>query len=160
MPRLIRGFTLIELMIVVSILGILLLFGVPSFRDFVRSNRLTTQANEFITSVKLARAEAVRRNRNIVLTPSDASDNSNEWGPGWAMTDPTEANALRVIAALPGTLTLDGPDTLAALTFNSTGMLDGITLDQVFLMCNDQKAGHRITLTRTGQTSQQETVCP
>ena len=61
------GFTLIELMVTIALLSILLTLGVPSFHSLIRNMSLTTQANQFVASVQLARSEAVRRNRSVLL---------------------------------------------------------------------------------------------
>lgn len=73
-----RGFTLIELMITVAILAILLGIGVPSFVDFIRNNRASTQANELATALNLARSEAVKRGLPVTLR-SPAAPNWTEY---------------------------------------------------------------------------------
>ncbi|MCX7069312.1 MAG: GspH/FimT family pseudopilin [Methylococcales bacterium] len=55
------GFTLLELIVAISIAGILMAMAIPSFSDMMRNNRLTTYANELVTSLNLARSEAVKR---------------------------------------------------------------------------------------------------
>jgi prepilin-type N-terminal cleavage/methylation domain-containing protein len=65
------GFTLIELMFVIT-LGVLLLgIGLPSFRDFIRSGRITTAANDLVADYNLARSEAVKRRLPVTLCKSD-----------------------------------------------------------------------------------------
>lgn len=55
------GFTLYELMLVLAIAGVLVGIGVPSLTQFVRSNQMTAAANDMLTAVHVARAEAVKR---------------------------------------------------------------------------------------------------
>jgi type IV fimbrial biogenesis protein FimT len=62
-----RGFTLWELMVAVTVAGIVLGLGVPSFREFQRNNAMTSAVNEFVTGVLLARAEAVKRQVPVTL---------------------------------------------------------------------------------------------
>ena len=154
-----RGFTLIELIITVTVLSVVLAFAIPSFRDFVRRNRLTTQSNEFVTAVNLARAEAIRRNRNVSLNANDPSDNNNEWGMGWRVADllavPT---TLRVVPALPGSLTFNGPTGVNAVVFNPNGLLNAGA--GTYRLCDPEKSGHDIILSPTGQTSHVKVVCP
>ena len=57
----VRGFTLIELMITLAVAAILITAALPSFNEFIKNNRLTTQANNFIATLNLARSEAPAR---------------------------------------------------------------------------------------------------
>lgn len=65
-------------MITVTILAILLGIGVPSFVNFIRNTRASTQANEIATALNLARSEAVKRGLPVTLR-SPASPNWNEY---------------------------------------------------------------------------------
>lgn len=65
-----EGFTLIELMIAISLLAILMLLGMPAFSSYLQNAKLRSAAENFYAGVQMARAEAVRRNASvqIVLT--------------------------------------------------------------------------------------------
>lgn len=85
-----RGFTLIELMVVIAIVAIVSLVALPNFQQLIRSNRVATQTNEMVASLSLARTEAIRRNvsplgnRDVVLCPStDGLTCSGGWNQGW-----------------------------------------------------------------------------
>ena len=84
------GFTLLELMVTVAILAIVLSAGVPSYRGLVMDNRMASQANLFATSIKLARSNAVKYQRNATVCSSSNFDaavptcSSNaDWSNGW-----------------------------------------------------------------------------
>ena len=62
------GFTLIELMIAVSLLGVLLAIGVPAMRDWITNTQINTAAEAINNGLQLARSEAVRRNTNVHFT--------------------------------------------------------------------------------------------
>jgi type IV fimbrial biogenesis protein FimT len=68
-----RGFSLVELVIAVAIMGILLALGAPSFSTYLRNVKLRAAAENFMTGVQLARSEAVRMNTNVefLLTADD-----------------------------------------------------------------------------------------
>ena len=85
------GFTLIELMVTVSVAAVLLAIAAPSFSRLIAGNRITTQTNEFVGGLNLARAEAVRRGQGVSIR-SDSSD--IEFGTAWTVfSDPTFAGA-------------------------------------------------------------------
>lgn len=67
------GFSLIELVITVAIMGILLALALPSFSTYLRNAKLRAAAETFLTGVQLARSEAVRMNTSVefLLTTTD-----------------------------------------------------------------------------------------
>jgi type IV fimbrial biogenesis protein FimT len=82
------GFTLLELMIVVAIAAILMGIAIPSFMEAIRSNRLTTYANELVTALNLARSEAVKRGLTVAVRRVDNLSSTNlgagaNWEDGW-----------------------------------------------------------------------------
>lgn len=62
------GFTLIELMITIALLGVLLGMGVPALRDWITNTQINTAAEAINNGLQLARSEAVRRNTNVHFT--------------------------------------------------------------------------------------------
>lgn len=106
------GFTLIELMIVLAIAAILATIGAPAFWNMIQNQRATTQANEFVTAINLARSEAARRGARVELcasTDPDAGDCSgNDWTAGWLLRLEGDADeVIRVWEALPATANLN-----------------------------------------------------
>lgn len=75
-----KGFTLIELMITVTIMSILLTVGLPSFQSIIASSRLTSAANGMVSALQLARVEAVKQSKPVVI----AKKNGN-WQNGWVV---------------------------------------------------------------------------
>ncbi len=65
-----QGFTLIELMVVLSIAAAVLVIGVPNFNRFRLNNRLTNVANDMLGATVLARTEAIKRQVTVALCPS------------------------------------------------------------------------------------------
>ena len=72
------GFTLLELMIAISVAGVLMALAVPSFKDMIRNTRLTTYTNELVTALNLARSEAIKRGQQVVVSKTGAN-----WENGW-----------------------------------------------------------------------------
>jgi type IV fimbrial biogenesis protein FimT len=87
-----RGFTLVELMVAIMVLAILFGLAVPSFRDASLGSRLAGYANDMVASSQLARSEAVKRNRLVVICATDTTSDGDfvcvdepNWETGWAV---------------------------------------------------------------------------
>jgi prepilin-type N-terminal cleavage/methylation domain-containing protein len=65
-----QGFSLLELMVTLLVMGIVLGFGVPNFMEFQRSSVMTSEANDFVSAIYLARGEAVKRQTMVTLCAS------------------------------------------------------------------------------------------
>lgn len=73
-----QGFTLMEALTVVSIAAILMALGIPSFQNTILSNRLTTTANEFVSTYTSARLTAIRRNAAVQFCSGASASNGSE----------------------------------------------------------------------------------
>jgi type IV fimbrial biogenesis protein FimT len=76
-----RGFTLIELMITLVILGILITVGVPSLADFVATQRVRTTASDLMADMAFARAEAIKESRRVIM--QRVAGATSTWKDGW-----------------------------------------------------------------------------
>ena len=103
---------MLELMVTIAVLAILVTVGVPNFRDLIQNNRVTTQANELVTALNLARTEAVKRGRNVQVEVELSE-------PGWQATVSIvgEAEALRVFDRTGSAITVNE----STLVFSATG---------------------------------------
>jgi len=83
----VKGLTLIELIIVLSIIGISLGLTAPSFSNIINNNRLTTQYNELLTALSLTRSEAIKRQIRVTTcqssTGNSCTKDSSNWHKGW-----------------------------------------------------------------------------
>src|SRR5712691_7496890 len=75
-----RGFTIIELMITLTVLAVFLTLAAPSMRDLVIASQVRTTASDLYESVILARSEAIKRAANVDLIPV-----SGNWQNGWTV---------------------------------------------------------------------------
>ena len=76
-PRTSAGFTLLELVIVIALIGILLRLAVPPLRGALADQRAKTVAYETMAALNLARSEAIKRNTNVTLTATTATATSS-----------------------------------------------------------------------------------
>ncbi|MCV6610877.1 MAG: GspH/FimT family pseudopilin [Amphritea sp.] len=101
------GFSLVELMIVVAILGILLLVVAPDFGRFLADGRVNAAKDKLISSISLARTEAIKRGEQVVICRANAAGTScagggiaatsESWADGWLVfADADEDEALDV----------------------------------------------------------------
>jgi len=65
-----KGFTIVELMITIAILGILVAIAAPSFNESIARRRVDGIANELSTDLQFARAEAISKNIEVALVVS------------------------------------------------------------------------------------------
>lgn len=72
------GFTFIELMLVLVILGVLAALALPSMRNFVATSQVRSTASDLRASLARARSEAMLRNANVNVVPM-----SGNWSNGW-----------------------------------------------------------------------------
>jgi type IV fimbrial biogenesis protein FimT len=90
-----RGFTLMELMVVLALGAVILSLGVPSFNQFQQNSRITGLANDMLGGVQSARSEAIKRQVPVAVCPSD---------------DPTAANATCTAGTFRGWITFVDPN--------------------------------------------------
>jgi type IV fimbrial biogenesis protein FimT len=112
------GFTVIELLVTLTILGILVSISVPSFRDLILSTRVSSGASDVYAVLVYSRTEAIKRNANITIAPV-----SGNWANGWQVT--AGATVLSSHNALSG-LRVDCPAGTACaqtLTYGRNGRL-------------------------------------
>ena len=70
-----QGFTLLEMLITVTVLAILVALAAPNFRTLMDRNAVVTQANELLSNLLLARSEATKRNQRVVIRSVGGWDN-------------------------------------------------------------------------------------
>jgi len=78
-----RGLTLIELIVVIAVMSILLGIGLPALGQFQSSERGLARMNDLATSLALTRAEAIRRNRQVVICKSPGGEYCQRKGAAW-----------------------------------------------------------------------------
>lgn len=106
------GFTLAELLVVVVIAGILAVIASPSFQSITQSQRAKSASFDLLSSLNLARSEAIKRNADVTITPV-----SGNWQDGWDISA-SGVPAIRTQHAIKGIVITGGP---ASVVYAKTG---------------------------------------
>ena len=151
-----NGFTLVELMIVMSVLAILISLAVPSFQNLISKNQLIATNNDLLTALTLARQSSITFSKDVYLCELLDEKTCNEerpfdadWTKGWMMFVDNNQNAV-----------LDDEDTIShinykpfrsekqniAIIFNQQGRLrfrpDGSSRSAGFYLCTPRHHKH------------------
>ncbi len=125
-----RGLTLIELMVTIALLALLLGLAAPAFSEWTRNAQVRTVTDALQSGARLAQAEAVRRNRQVVFFLTNTATCNTATGPAadgsfWAIRtvplvagDAVEVVQCGQLADVAAGVAIDGP---TAICFNSLG---------------------------------------
>jgi len=158
-------------MITLTIAGILLMFAIPAMDELIRSNRLTTEANQFVTALHTARAEAARLRGLVSLRPTGGMSTWQSPGGYELIAEPRpfqdldrDGNFLDPGEMLPASLLRSFPavalatqvatndPTVSQITFQPSGMLQTRALQ--LLLCDVRSPEcRRVAVTPAGRVS-------
>jgi type IV fimbrial biogenesis protein FimT len=85
-----RGFTLVELVTVVTLVGIGAMIAMPSLSEALRVQRLRAAATDLSSALLLARSEAIKRGSQVSVAPQVGTD----WTSGWRVTGVTQGDQI------------------------------------------------------------------
>lgn len=153
------GFTLVELVIVVTLTAILLIMALPAFGDLIISNRITTQANTIMTTLNYARNEAINRGTDIRIEPLVAG---TIWSAGWRVR--TTGATVTTLRHFDGLEESSLQNTLMNITYNPQGHIDGGNTATLTLEADNCKTGRsyirRIEVALSGHARVDRGNCP
>ena len=165
-----KGFTLLELIIIIAIIGIATAFAAPGLSTMISNNRISSNASDFAAALQLAKAEAVARVNPVIVckknTGSTGCIGDGDWSQGWIVfsddngndgLDVGDEDLLLVHEALHERITFGGnnSDVDALITFRPSGT-SSVTNTGTLIICNDNlfdSSSRGIMVTITGRGS-------
>ena len=81
-----KGFTLIELIIALSIISILTAYGIPNYRTFKQNQTMTQGINRLSSTISFARSQSIINAEHVILCATQsytACDGNSQWHDGW-----------------------------------------------------------------------------
>lgn len=146
-----HGLTLLELITALAVIGITAAAAAPAFTNLVKNQRITTAANELLTSLSLARSTAIATRIQSVACPSanatsDAPACGGSWDDGWVVftdidgdgdPDPPQETIWEQHPALGGTVVIGAAGNVAnRVRFQPMGTARGF--NGTFAICDDR----------------------
>lgn len=151
--RRIRGFSLIELIVTVSILVLVIVVAVPDLTVLLRTSRLSNETDGLIGVLNLARVEAIRTKSDTAvcamsnpLSDVACSVNAAHWSNGWAVV--SNGNVIRRIT--PGDGVTVG-SVSPAVVFNGT--IGGATAASTITLCSRGLKRQQVSVGMSGAVS-------
>lgn len=135
-----RGFTLVELMVVLAVSVIILATAAPSLRAFLLNNQRSATVNELSTAFNMARSEALKRAQSVAVCTVANADAaaptcaaSSDWSSGWVVfVDADNNNAidagdeiLRRYGGTPDGAAINGSRNTGQIEFDRLGAAQG-----------------------------------
>lgn len=175
-----KGFSLIELVTTIAILGVVGALAVPAFKGFRINSQISSMSGDMVSTVNQARSLAIstRTSVYVIQGAGDAAgsvDIGSDWGEGWrisrgaTLATSTQISQVRrtggfadvSVLVSNGDVDLDGNASGAAITgfaFNNFGQLmttDGLALSQAaIVICApeyESERGRTIAISRIGR---------
>jgi type IV fimbrial biogenesis protein FimT len=151
------GFTLVELMITLTIAAVLLLLGLPSFFAWLQSSQIRNSADSILNALALARTEAIRRNTPVnfqLVTTVTASCTVSTSGTSWVVSLESPAGkcnqpqsdsvAPRIVqkrAVNEGSPNVVVAADLATITFNGMGQATNLVVSPTSITVTNPTGG-------------------
>jgi type IV fimbrial biogenesis protein FimT len=121
-----HGFSLVELMVALTVMAILLAIAVPSFRDVLRRHQVSSASNALLAELSYARTEAINRGQLVSMCPSPDGSSCTAAGKafdlGWLVyTYPAVAASANEPYAAGSSILLRATDARAGVSIQSSG---------------------------------------
>jgi type IV fimbrial biogenesis protein FimT len=160
------GFTLIEMMVAISVVAILIGVAAPGLRDFMLNVRLTGYANDLLTTLMLARSEATKRDVRVSVCARKKNHdgecaNGQQWNNGWMVVIDANGDGNKDSGTVPLKLA-EVPVGLDGIKNGGNGQKGAIVFTPIGInesgpgtitMCDTRGKGRAINVSATGRAS-------
>ena len=162
-----QGFTFLQAIITIALLGLLLTLGMPSFQELLRNHHLITETNTLVAALSTARSEAINRRVRVTICKSNNQSSCTptaQWEDGWIIFsdidkdgtyDGAPENLIVVSAGLSEDNTLRAYSNFVDyISYRPNGESHGNpNNDGTFNLCDDRgaAAGRAIQIISTGR---------
>ena len=163
-------------MITLAIVAILMTVAAPSVRQLAMNVRMTSQVNDLMADLQLARSESVKRNLGVFLcASSNESDcNSNSWNTGWVVFADLDGDGSKGVAeaVLKSRPALEGNNTIQSAGHLTVGSVPHVPYRPtglsspggvMFVLCDtrtEANSGRRVRINNTGRAQYLRETCP
>lgn len=152
--KLLAGFTLVELLISITIVATMLAWVAPAFKDSMMNHRILSQTNAFLGGLNYARTTALHQNINVRVCPVGSINSTtcgNSWATGWMIvTAPATGTAVILQAyrtapndPIVSSISVDGVPASTLVTFDSRGLA---TTQAYFKLCDSRGGAYARSL--------------
>lgn len=152
-----RGFTLVELLVVLVLIAIMTGIALPAFKHLIESQRRQDAAQQLVSGIRMARAEAIVRNQVVVIAPI-----KSDWSNGWRTFVDANLNGLKdddetillERAGYRGVKVVGNSKVRQSIPFDSTGgSTTGGTGNGTLFICEKGRAAsqYRVILAPSGR---------
>ena len=148
-----NGFTLLESLMVVTILSVLVGYGIPAYNTFVKKQAVINETNDLLGDLSFARVSAIKLGQDIMIEPTSNS----EWSDGWRVFvdynhdnkfEEDKDHLLRVKNRTPSGIRLRGP---SRINFNSLGAVSRTSTEKrLTVVHSDSEYAKAIDISMSG----------
>lgn len=143
-------------MVTLTVAGIMLGLGIPSFRSFIASQKVKSVAYDLTTSLMVARSEAVKRNTDVTVVP----DTADTWTAGWKVkAGATTLVQQSTVSGVTITKAASAAAIPSSFVYGGSGRLTSAASAQ-YLQVNGTSSVKCVKVDSTGIPTTQTVACP